>query len=181
MTSLIVVMGVSGSGKTLVGTHLARQLGIEFVDGDHLHSAENVTRMRSGIAMNDETRKPWLKAICDCAESKFCQNQSVVIACSALKAQYRSALRTVSKPVVFVFLDADPGVIQTRLNQRTGHYMPPSLLDSQYADLENPVGEPNVIAVDVGQSKDSTLQEALEKTRQELTRISEVGGESQTQ
>lgn len=175
MTSLIVVMGVSGSGKTLVGTYLARELGLEFIDADNLHSAENVARMAAGTPMDDATRKPWLAKICDCAESSFAQTQSLVIACSALKATYRSTLRSVSRPVVFVFLNGPQKLIYDRLDQRKGHYMPASLLESQFADLEDPTGEAGVVTVDIGQSPECMLQEAWEKTQIELARISEGG------
>lgn len=171
MTSLIVVMGVSGSGKTVVGKHLAQRLGLAFVDGDDLHSAENVDRMRAGIRLDDVTRKPWLDAICRCAESHFAQNRSVVIACSALKSGYRDVLRTVSRPVMFVFLGGPQEVIQARMERRPEHYMPPSLLTSQFADLEDPTGETNVIAIDVDQSVAAMLAVALEKTLQQRNQM----------
>lgn len=172
MTNLIVVMGVSGSGKTVVGTHLAQQLGIDFVDGDQLHSEASVERMRAGIPMNDETRKPWLAAICQRAEASFANQRSLAIACSALKTQYRSFLRTVSRPVLFVYLKGDSEVIQQRLNRRTGHYMPGSLLASQFGDLEDPSNEPGVITVNVDQSIESMLREAVHKTNRYLENIS---------
>ena len=155
----------------MVGNHLARQLEIEFVDGDDLHSPENVERMQAGVQLDDIARKPWLEAICRCAESHFARNQSVVIACSALKSSYRTALRSVSLPVVFVFLEGPQEVIQERMDQRQGHYMPSSLLESQIADLEHPFGEPNVISIDINQTVESMLLEALEKTRKQLGAI----------
>ena len=111
MTSLIIVMGVSGSGKSLVGNYLAQQLGVEFVDGDDLHTPENVERMLVGIKLDDETRQPWLEAICHTAETHFTAGRSVVIACSALKSKYREQLRTVSCPTIFVFLTGPAAVI----------------------------------------------------------------------
>ena len=160
---LIVVMGVSGCGKTLVGNHLARQLKVEFVDGDDLHPPENVERMRAGVKLDDETRKPWLEAICQCAESHFASQQSVVIACSSLKRIYRTQLRSVSQAVLFVFLHGPKEVIQKRMDVREGHYMPSSLLDSQFADLEDPTAEPAVVSVDVTQSVEAMLQEVVAK------------------
>ena len=159
---LIVVMGVSGSGKTVVGNHLANHLKVAFVDGDDLHPPENVQRMRAGVKLDDETRKPWLKAICQRAESHFDGGQSVVIACSALKLKYRTQLRSVSRPVVFVFLHGPQVLIQERMNQRKGHYMPSLLLDSQFADLEDPVGEAGVVAIKADQPLDAMLAGALE-------------------
>jgi gluconokinase len=173
LISLIVVMGVSGSGKTCVGQYLARHLGTEFVDADDLHSAENVALMAAGQPLDDHTRKPWLASICQCAESNFTQRQSVVIACSALKESYRATLRSVSRPVVFVFLRGPQDLIHKRMNRREGHFMPASLLESQFADLEDPAGEPNVVTVEIDQPLESMLPEAWDKTRIELARISE--------
>jgi gluconokinase len=147
LAKLIVVMGVSGCGKSTVGTLMAEKLELPFVDGDDLHPPENVDRMKAGVSLNDETRRPWLAAICECAESHFVNNQSVIIACSALKKIYREQLRSVSKPVQFVFLNGTKKLIAQRLSEREGHFMPESLLDSQFADLENPVGEDGVVEV----------------------------------
>ncbi len=173
LISLIVVMGVSGSGKTCVGQYLARHLGAVFVDADDLHSAENVALMAAGQPLDDHARKPWLASICQCAESNFTQRKSVVIACSALKESYRATLRSVSRPVVFVFLNGPRDVIHKRMNRREGHFMPASLLESQFADLEDPAGEPNVVTVEIDQPLESMLPEAWDKTRIELARISE--------
>ena len=166
-------MGVSGSGKSLVGNHLADCLGevsqpameLVFVDGDDLHPIENVELMRAGIKLDDETRKPWLDAICECAESHFAENRSLVVACSALKKKYREQLRSVSGSVYFVFLEGPEELIQERMQARQGHYMPSSLLKSQFADLENPTGEPGVVNVDISQSKKEVQAQALEKVR----------------
>ena len=167
-------MGVSGSGKSLVGKHLADQLPAEmaehtfeldFVDGDDLHPQENVERMRAGIKLDDETRKPWLEAICKYADTHFAQNRSLVVACSALKKSYRELLRTVSGQVYFVFLNGPQEVIQKRIEARQGHYMPSSLLESQFADLEDPTGEPGLVCIDIEQSKQKVLAQALNKVR----------------
>ena len=169
-------MGVSGSGKSLVGKHLADRLPamaehrfeLDFVDGDDLHPQENVERMRAGIKLDDETRKPWLEAICKCSDSHFAQNRSLVVACSALKKSYRELLRTVSGRVYFVFLNGPQEVIHKRIQAREGHYMPSSLLESQFADLEDPTGEPGVVGVDINQSKKEVLAEALKKVSASL-------------
>lgn len=166
-------MGVSGSGKSLVGDHLANSteeingqaVELVFVDGDDLHPVENVELMRAGIKLDDETRKPWLDAICECAESHFAQNRSLVVACSALKKQYRERLRNVSGSVYFIFLNGPEELIEKRIQARQGHYMPSSLLKSQFADLEDPTGEAGVIEIDVDQSKKEVLDRALEKVR----------------
>lgn len=164
-------MGVSGSGKTLVGINIARQLGIDFIDGDDLHSPDNVERMRSGIQLDDASRGPWLESICQIAETHFDAGQSVVIACSALKLKYREQLRSVSRQTLFLYLNGRQEVIEQRLKKRTDHYMPVGLLESQFADLENPIGEPNIIPVDIDQSLESMLEEALDKTRNQLAKI----------
>ncbi len=163
MTKLIIIMGVSGSGKSFVGTRLSRHLGIPFVDGDDLHPPENVERMRAGIKLNDETRKPWLAAICQCAEDHFKQGDSVIIACSALKKKYRDQIRTVSRPVHFIFLNGPAELIAKRMGKREGHYMPALLLDSQFADLEIPSGESSTIEIKIAQTPESMLSEIVSK------------------
>ncbi len=169
-------MGVSGSGKSLIGNHLATSLPkitgqmvhVAFVDGDDLHPVENVELMQAGIKLDDETRKPWLAAICQCALSHFAQDRSLVVACSALKKKYREQLRTVSRNVYFVFLNGPQEVIQKRIDARQGHYMPSSLLNSQFADLEDPLGEPGVVNIDINQSKEDVMAQAVEKVSELL-------------
>lgn len=162
---LVIVMGVSGSGKSLVGNYLAEHFNLDFVDGDDLHPAENVELMRRGVQMDDQTRKPWLKSICKCAQTYFSKNKSVVIACSALKKKYRQQLRSASRPVLFVFLEGTQKVISERLNSRKGHYMPASLLDSQFVDLEDPTGEPDIVWININQTKEAVLAESVEKVK----------------
>lgn len=152
MNRLIIVMGVSGSGKSLVGSHLGKLLECDFIDGDDLHPADNVERMRAGIKLDDVTRKPWLAAICESAEEHFAADSSVVIACSALKKKYRTQLRSVSGPTLFIFLNGSKDLIRGRLEKRTGHYMPPSLLDSQFGDLECPADEADVLEINIDQN-----------------------------
>jgi len=114
-------MGVSGSGKTTVGKRLAKSLDIDFVDGDDLHPIENVERMKAGVKLDDETRKPWLAAICECAETYFAQSHSVIVACSALNQSYLNHLRRVYHRVQFVFLKGSQEVIAERLESRSYH------------------------------------------------------------
>lgn len=176
LTCLIIVMGVSGSGKTLVGAYLAQQLGFEFVDGDDMHPIENIERMSAGIELDDEARLPWLDAMCRCAESHFSAGTSVVIACSALKSKYRDRLRSVSRPTMFLHLSGPSEVIKQRLDNRAGHFMPASLLESQFASLEIPIGEPNVVTINIDQSLELMLREALDKTHDQLKQITSEGG-----
>jgi gluconokinase len=134
----IVVMGVSGVGKTTVGGALARRLGRPFLDADDFHSAEGVRKMSAGEPLTDGDREPWLermaKALCD----EAARGRAPVLACSALSERARAVLRAASPALVFVFLSADRAVVEARLRARTGHFMPPSLLDSQLDALEEP-------------------------------------------
>ncbi len=135
---VIVVMGVTGAGKTTVGRLLAAQLGWVFFDADDFHPKANVEKMRVGQPLTDTDRAPWLAAlrvlIADCLR----QGRNAVIACSALKAAYRVCLQVDVRQVVFVFLAGDPDLVRARLRVRRGHFMPASLLDSQIALLEEP-------------------------------------------
>ena len=133
---IIVVMGVSGSGKTTVGQQLARQLSWRFVDGDDLHSAANIAKMSQGIPLDDEDRRDWLRAIGSLIQQTDQQGESVVIACSALKQSYRQGLQ--GSQLEWVYLRGSREQIQKRLSQRQGHFLDPSLLDSQFEALQEP-------------------------------------------
>lgn len=133
---IIVVMGVSGSGKTTVGQQLARQLGWRFVDGDDLHSAANIAKMSQGIPLDDEDRRDWLQAIGSLIQQTEQQEKSLVIACSALKQSYRQGLQ--GSQIEWVYLRGSREQIQARLSQRQGHFLDPSLLDSQFETLQEP-------------------------------------------
>ena len=154
-------MGVSGSGKTHVGRWLGNAVGYEFVDGDDLHPPENITRMKSGQQLDDAARRPWLAAIVRRAETAVAKGDSLVVACSALKQSYRDQLRSIAVPVYFVFLEGSQQLIETRLENREGHFMPSKLLRSQFGDLQSPIGEPGVVCVDIDQSVETVCQEAL--------------------
>ncbi len=154
-------MGVSGSGKTLVGNWLGNSIGFEFIDGDDLHPPGNIARMKSGEQLDDAARKPWLAAIVRRAEIAVANGDSLIVACSALKQSYRDQLRSIAVPVYFIFLDGSQQLIETRLKNRKGHFMPTRLLRSQFDDLQSPVGEEGVISVDIDQSVESVCQEAL--------------------
>ncbi|WP_458779796.1 gluconokinase [Arthrobacter sp. D3-16] len=134
MHRTLVVMGVSGAGKTAVGTVLAARLGASFVDADSLHPAANVQKMAAAIPLTDEDRWPWLDIVG--AELSDPPPEGIVVACSALKRAYRDAIRTAAPSTEFILLNADPGVLEKRLVQRPGHFMPASLLASQLETLE---------------------------------------------
>ncbi|WP_432727085.1 gluconokinase [Variovorax sp. W6] len=142
----VVVMGVSGTGKSSVAAGLAHLLGVPWVDGDDLHSPEAVARMRAGLPLGDEDRWPWLDRVGACLADSTAAPRGVVVACSALRRAYRDRLRAASPDLRFVFLDGPPELVRQRMEQRTGHYMPPALLDSQLLTLEKPDGgEPDVL------------------------------------
>jgi gluconokinase len=133
MNPLLVVMGVSGSGKTSVGIALAAALGVPFRDADDLHPAANVAKMAAGIALTDDDRMPWLALV---GAELAAASEGLVIACSALKRGYREAILAAAPSARFVFLDGSRGLLESRMQHRHGHFMPASLLDSQLATLE---------------------------------------------
>ena len=135
-TTTIVVMGVSGSGKSTVAAGLVDRLGWEFAEGDDFHPAENVAKMRAGIPLDDEDRWPWLRRLAAWIGEHERAGRSVVVTCSALKRSYRDLLREGHPSVWFAHVTADAALLQERVAHRTGHYMPASLLDSQLATLE---------------------------------------------
>ena len=135
-TTTIVVMGVSGSGKTSVAAELTRQLGWEYIEGDELHPAENVAKMAAGTPLDDDDRWPWLRRIAAVVGEHEAAGTSLVLTCSALKRTYRDLLREGHPSVWFAHVDVDPDVLAERLAKRQNHYMPPSLLDSQLATLQ---------------------------------------------
>lgn len=130
----IVVMGVSGAGKTTVGQLVAERLGVPFVDGDTLHPPANVAKMASGIPLTDDDRAPWLRTIGETLAGSG--PDGVVVACSALKRTYRDLIRSEAPDAVFAELDGDRDLLAARMAARPGHFMPVSLLDSQLATLQ---------------------------------------------
>ncbi|SHJ04765.1 gluconokinase [Wenxinia saemankumensis] len=147
MRQPIVVMGVSGSGKSLIGRQLADRLGAPFVDGDDLHPRSNVEKMAAGHPLTDEDRWPWLAHV---GARLAAPQPPAVIACSALKRIYRDHIaRHAGREVAFVLLDGPRDVLRKRVGLREGHFMPPELLDSQLATLERPASDERAVTVDV--------------------------------
>jgi gluconokinase len=146
---VILLMGVSGSGKTTVGQLLASQLGWEFADGDDYHPAANIEKMRSGIPLNDAERAPWLEALRVLIAGWITAGKNAVLACSALKGTYREILRLASD-VRIVYLKGTPQLLQQRLHARVGHFMTERMLQSQLATLEEPQNE-DAVVVDISQ------------------------------
>lgn len=133
----IIVMGVSGCGKTTIGDLVARELGVPFLDGDSLHPVENVAKMAAGTPLTDEDRWPWLATVG--AELANAGDGGMVLACSALRRSYRDAIRAHAPDTIFLHLHGTKDVLRARTEGRTGHFMPPALLESQLATLE-PLG-----------------------------------------
>jgi gluconokinase len=149
---LYVVMGVSGSGKSLIARSLARALDIDFVEGDEYHPAENVERMSRGIPLTDDDRAGWLRALALRIREAKDAGTGLVLTCSALKRSYRDVLRAEAAELRFVFLRGPRALIADRLAGRRGHYMPPSLLDSQLATLEEPTPDEAAWVCDISES-----------------------------
>jgi gluconokinase len=148
----LIVMGVSGSGKSTIAARLAERLSWTFEDGDRFHPASNVAKMSAGLPLTDEDRWPWLQAIADEID-RVCQaGGHVVIACSALKRAYRDVLVHGRGDVRIVFLKGTQPLIADRLVQRKGHFMPPGLLDSQFRTLEPPAADEDAVTVPIDAS-----------------------------
>ena len=157
MTRRVVIMGVSGCGKSSVGAGLAARLGLNYRDGDDLHPPENVAKMRAGMPLTDADRWPWL----DRVGQVLLADAPVIVGCSALKRAYRDRIRTAAGgPVTFVHLAGSQEVIAARMALRQGHYMPLSLLDSQFAALEPPAAE-EAITVSIDQPLEAIVADIL--------------------
>ena len=146
------MMGVAGSGKSLIGAALARALGIEFVEGDEFHSAENVERMSRGVPLTDDDRARWLRSLAARIRVAKDAGTGLVMSCSALRRSYRDILRAEASDLRFVFLKGERALIAERLAGRRGHFMPLSLLDSQFATLEEPSPNENAWVCDIRKS-----------------------------
>ncbi len=157
----LVVMGVSGCGKTSVGRQVAQALGIEFIEGDELHPPHNVALMAAGTPLTDDDRADWLATIAHRLGQAHAAGLGLVVSCSALKRRYRELLRGSCPGLRFVHLHGSAALLQQRLSARKGHYMPPSLLDSQLATLEPPGADEGAISVDIGPPSDQVAATVL--------------------
>jgi gluconokinase len=166
MASPIVVMGVSGSGKSTVGAALAQRLRVPFADGDDFHPPANVDKMTAGQALDDDDRYPWLEAI---GQWLADHHDGGVMSCSALKRKYRDQLRRHCADVEFLHLSGTPEVIGKRQASRPGHFMPASLLQSQFATLEPLDPDERGTAIDVDQNIDSIVDNYVELTATRTT------------
>lgn len=158
----IIVMGVSGCGKSSVGEALASDLGLPFVEGDGLHPESNVAKMAAGTPLTDEDRWPWLTVIGERMADALARGEGIVVSCSALKTIYRDHLRVATEGrLAFVYLEGSRELLGRRMGARTGHFMPLALLDSQLATLEVPTGEPGVVTVSIDQPVEGIVADAL--------------------
>jgi gluconokinase len=162
--TIYVVMGVAGSGKTVVGSELAREIGVEFVDGDDYHPAANVKKMAAGVPLTDADRAGWLRALAARIREAHDADNGLVVACSALKRAYRDVLRSASSRVRFVFLDGPKALIAERLQSRRGHYMPASMLDSQLETLEKPGPDEDAWTGDIAETPARIVAHLLSAT-----------------
>jgi gluconokinase len=158
----LVVMGVSGSGKSTVGKLLAERLGWTMAEGDTLHPPENVEKMRRGVALTDADRWPWLDCIGELLQRWAAEGRSGLVTCSALKRAYRERLLSARPDLRFVYLKGSEALIAARVRERHHEYMPPSLLKSQFDTLEEPLpGEP-VLVIDAGATPEAKVEAIVE-------------------
>lgn len=156
---ILVFMGPSGTGKSTVAAMLAGQLGWAFQEGDDLHPAANVAKMAAGHALTDDDRAPWLQLVAGWIDDRRAAGEPGVITCSALRRRYRDVLRR--DDVVFVLLDGEAATVRERLMRRQGHFMPPALLDSQFATLEVPGDDEHALRIDLDQTPSQQVAEVI--------------------
>ncbi len=161
---VLVVMGVSGSGKSTVGAAVAQRLRVPFADADDFHPPANIAKMTAGQALDDDDRRPWLEAI---GEWLAAHPDGAVISCSALKRSYRDQLRAHAPDVAFLHLQGERDVIARRQASRPGHFMPASLLTSQFATLEPLQPDERGVVIDVDQSVDAVVQQYVDTRNKE--------------
>ena len=157
-----IVMGVSGTGKSTIGKLLSDRTGWTFYDADDFHPLTNIIKMKRGIPLNDEDRLPWLLKLKQLITNTIDSDRQGILACSALKSEYRQILQNDRSEVRFIYLRGDYDCIQSRVRQRTGHFMSSALLRSQFDTLEEPK---NAIKVDVSHTPEAIVKEILERIR----------------
>lgn len=161
-------MGVSGSGKTTIASSIARLEGWVLLEGDSFHPPANVAKMSTGTPLTDEDRWPWLRAIAARADALRAEGQSVAVACSALKRAYREILIGDRPDSVLIYLRGSQQLIHARMEARHGHFMPPALLDSQFATLEEPRPDENPIVVGIEGTPEETIRRIMQQLEERL-------------
>jgi gluconokinase len=164
-SNILVVMGVSGCGKSTVGLQVAQALGLEFLEGDTLHPPRNVARMAAGFALTDDDREGWLQALAERIRQSRAAGQGLVLSCSALKRAYRDILRQGAPDLRLLYLHGEHSLLASRMAARTGHYMPLSLLASQLSTLEEPGADENAQKCDVALPAEAIVAAALARWR----------------
>jgi gluconokinase len=159
--SVILVMGVSGSGKTTVGAMLAGQLGWKYAEADSFHPEANIAKMAAGHPLTDEDRRPWLAAIAKWIDATIAAGEPAVVTCSALKRTYRDQLGAGRPQVQMVYLKGDRDLIATRLAARQGHFFTAAMLDSQFAALEEPTAEEGALVVSIAGTPKEIVEDIL--------------------
>jgi gluconokinase len=166
--TIVVVMGVSGSGKTTIAAGLARKEGWLLLEGDQFHPPANIAKMKAGTPLTDADRWPWLQAIAAREDELRANGQSAVVACSALKRAYRNILIGDRPDTLLVYMRGSKALIAERMKARKDHFMPPALLDSQFDTLEEPGPDEHPIVVDIGGSVESVTQEAFRQLEEHI-------------
>lgn len=166
--SFAVFMGVSGSGKTTIARGVAERLGWELLEGDSFHPPANVEKMSRGIPLTDDDRWPWLRAIAAEVDRLRAEGRSVAVACSALKRAYRDLLLAGHRDGILVYLQGTAELIEQRMQARKGHFMPPKLLESQFATLEPPNPDEDPVVVSVAPPPEVIIAEAVRRLRQRM-------------
>ncbi|WP_395110548.1 gluconokinase [Actinomadura sp. SCN-SB] len=168
-TLVIIVMGVSGSGKTTVGARLAERLGWDFADADDFHTPGDIARMSAGIPLTDTEREPWLRSIAEWIEGRLTSETPAVVTCSGLRRRYREVLAGGRPGVAQVFLDEGRDVIARRMERRREHFFRPGLLDSQFRDLERPTPDEGVVTVENTGTPEETVVAIVSELELETT------------
>jgi gluconokinase len=161
---VVIIFGVSGAGKTTIGSLLAQELGWQFFEADDFHPPANIDKMRHGVPLTDEDRWPWLERLQEVINQSFAQQEDAVLACSALREKYRRHLR-INDNVKLVFLRGDYELIANQLRKRRGHFMDSNLLQSQFDDLEEPQKEEDAIVIELGRTPRELVREIKDKLK----------------
>ncbi|WP_428489911.1 gluconokinase [Rhodopila sp.] len=166
--TIAVVMGVSGCGKTTIARALAEQEGWILLEGDRFHPAANIAKMEAGSPLTDDDRWPWLRAIAARQDELRAAGKSAVVACSALKRAYRDILIGGRTDTVLVYLRGSKPLIAARMKARKDHFMPSGLLDSQFADLQEPSADERPIVVDIGGPVEAVIRDTVRQVREHI-------------